>query len=355
MRSPDFNRTNAASFQISLEMVNLRLFRLLRSGSSMRLYQTAKDLLAKGADANFRPHSRTATMTLLGMAVQRCDAGVVSLLLRHGATVHTRFSSKHHTDLTALHVAAMPPDFDDTGLWRSACVVCCSPRCRHIRIVSTLLDHGADVNATDASNRTPLHYAAGNGMLACVQVLYERGADPHLCDRVGNAVSHTPIHFGRNALQHLLCAWENFMMVQVVHNRVRRVASSGSSDEDDEEVMDDLGDAPALVRGSSIHDDVLHLLSQKVHAEKVQEFLKCATTLSNHDGEARRLAFATGLSEKNFDSPVNVLPFDVVQLILENAMPRLCTLVDERHHYAGALTFVYPRVREYLLMLRNVQ
>ena len=43
-------------------------------------------------------------------------------------------------------------------------------------IVKLLLDHGADVNATQADDFTPLHEAAQNGMLDVTQWLLDRGA-----------------------------------------------------------------------------------------------------------------------------------------------------------------------------------
>lgn len=52
---------------------------------------------------------------------------------------------------------------------------------RHPEIVRLLLDHGADVNATQADDFTPLHEAAQNGMLEVTQWLIERGAQINPC------------------------------------------------------------------------------------------------------------------------------------------------------------------------------
>lgn len=47
---------------------------------------------------------------------------------------------------------------------------------RHTKIVKQLLDHSADVNATQSDDFTPLHEAAQNGLLEVAQWLIERGA-----------------------------------------------------------------------------------------------------------------------------------------------------------------------------------
>ncbi len=48
-----------------------------------------------------------------------------------------------------------------------------------------LLRHGADVNATTGTGRTPLHAAAHAGAADYAAFLIEQGADPTLEDREG--------------------------------------------------------------------------------------------------------------------------------------------------------------------------
>ena len=45
------------------------------------------------------------------------------------------------------------------------------------RFVSVLLEHGADVNALNQFQQTPLHCAARNGHAAVVAALLAKGAD----------------------------------------------------------------------------------------------------------------------------------------------------------------------------------
>jgi ankyrin repeat protein len=51
-------------------------------------------------------------------------------------------------------------------------------------VVKTLLDHGADPNAVDATGKTPICYASGRGFPALVRQLLDRGVDPN--NRYGN-------------------------------------------------------------------------------------------------------------------------------------------------------------------------
>ncbi|GAU25473.1 hypothetical protein TSUD_71270 [Trifolium subterraneum] len=53
-------------------------------------------------------------------------------------------------------------------------------------MVDLLLQHGADVNACDSRSWTPLHYCITRGKTAAAKVLLLRGANPHLADEEGN-------------------------------------------------------------------------------------------------------------------------------------------------------------------------
>jgi ankyrin repeat protein len=333
----------------SSELSSLQLYRLLRSGASARLRQSVARLLQLGACPNFRPRWRFETATMLGLAVSRSELGVVTMLLQAGARVRETFSLGCYHNITALHMAAIPPDFDNKYFWHSPCTVCCSSRCRHIRIVNALLQHGAEIDACDASGRTPLHYAVGSGMLACANCLYEHGADPHICDKgIANSAPFLPHRAPRNALQHLLGAWENFMRLQVPGvSNIGRVASSGSSGIDDEHdddslMLNDFAHRPFFGARSfsDVHADLVYVMSKSVLRDKVHMFATCASTLAQH-GSARKMAFAMGLHPRSLHSPVNCLSPDLAKLVIQEAMPSLQSLVNDE---AAEL----PHVKMYL-------
>ncbi|CAM9913340.1 unnamed protein product, partial [Scytosiphon promiscuus] len=87
----------------------------------------------------------------------------------------------------------------------------------HAGVVELLLQHGADVAAREAwAGRTPLHYACQSGSLkAATTLIVKGGADPHLPDL--SAARHTPLEAavvsGHRALSHRL--------VVMVDNRLR--------------------------------------------------------------------------------------------------------------------------------------
>jgi len=110
---------------------------------------------------------------LLLHAAQSLHVDMVELLLDAGANIACtdRFGE------TALHRVAdlRPPEADPARVGRTA---------------SLLLDRGADVDARNRDDVTPLHQAVRARNLAAVEVLLVRGADVNARDKRGS----TPLH-----------------------------------------------------------------------------------------------------------------------------------------------------------------
>jgi len=133
--------------------------------------------------------------SLLHIAAQRAQPGVLSFLLQGGANVNIKDSIDH----TPLHFAAGDGNLE---------------------CVKVLVEHGADINAVNnetmflvakmfpvyvVGGRTPLHMAAENGELECVKYLVEKGADVNMRDFNG----YTPFHLASMQKHHTTAEFLN--------------------------------------------------------------------------------------------------------------------------------------------------
>jgi len=118
----------------------------------------------------------------LGLAAFFGHADIVEFLLKKGAEVNS--PSRNAMRVMPLHSAVAN---------------------RRTEIVKQLLDHGADVNVTQADDFTPLHEAAQNGMLEVTHWLLDRGAqvNPHLSSS-GKTPLALAIEHKREAVAELL-------------------------------------------------------------------------------------------------------------------------------------------------------
>jgi ankyrin repeat protein len=105
-----------------------------------------------------------ANNPILFHAVEALRPEMVEILLEHGATV----SDTDPNGETALHRVA--------DIRRA-------PPAPSAKMATLLLDHGADPNARNWDQVTPLHQAVRARNLAVTKVLLERGADPNAKDK----------------------------------------------------------------------------------------------------------------------------------------------------------------------------
>jgi len=128
---------------------------------------TVRFFVERGADIDALDNSRS---TLLHRASYQGNVEVSQLLLEWGANINVQNGWRQ----TALHLALvrMRDELDD----------------EFFDFIQLLLEHGADVDALDYDNSTPLHMASQYGSLRATCLLLEHGANV----RLQNNGSQTP-------------------------------------------------------------------------------------------------------------------------------------------------------------------
>lgn len=125
--------------------------------------ELAQWLISHGADVNKAVDDRVP----LESACRGLCEGVVRVLLEHGATTNLNQQSKlKHTLIQSTlsnYATYSKPE---------SCA----------RIISLLIEHGADVNAKNWLSRTALHDACQNGLVELVPVLLSYDANPNIAD-----------------------------------------------------------------------------------------------------------------------------------------------------------------------------
>lgn len=135
---------------------------------------TVKYLLSIGADVNKGNEHGKTPLHVAAAAESERALELVKILVTHGADVNARIESKGLPEGTTHMAEGQTPLHEATTVVRLVQQGDDFEFHSNIDVVRFLVDHGADVNATDAWGCTPLFYAQSSDV---VELLVERGTD----------------------------------------------------------------------------------------------------------------------------------------------------------------------------------
>lgn len=149
--------------------------------------------------------------------------------------------------------------------------------------VLMLIDAGADVNARYEDSllheeETPLHWTAGEGLVAVTKALLDGGADPTLLDKYDSSPLHYALEHGHFDVALMLSMWPDKSAVETVFNEVVQRATC-------------LGTCPNCDDSQLSRRVIFQKIAQhRPHDHQALDLLACACLEEYSDREMRMLA-----------------------------------------------------------------
>jgi len=156
---------------LSAKVSMLYIFILMGAPALAEAYIEAKGLPSQSPGHVLTERHRS----LLGPAVDKCDHGMITMLLRHGIGPNWPAKGRH----TCLTLAVRRRDAQTLEA-----------------LIKALLEAGADPNIPNDLGDFPIHEAARRGYEEILRTLLEAGADPNIQDRFGSFPIHQAVEEG---------------------------------------------------------------------------------------------------------------------------------------------------------------
>jgi ankyrin repeat protein len=226
-------------------------------------------LIAKKADMNVK---NEAGQTPLYLAVRQSSKDIIELLIANGADIN----AKNNDDQTPLDIAVNQNRNEVVKLLVAKGVdisIHAAARIGDLAIVEKIIQEGTDLNAKDASGKTPLHHAVEYGHKEVVELLAAKGANVNIKDYDGNTPGHVALGENKRSILELLIA--KGVNVVSIHlsayqgelDKVKNYIRKGT----DVNTVDSFGATPlhyAAVRGSKEVVEFLIASGADINAKK---------------------------------------------------------------------------------------
>ena len=235
LQNPDYQNKSNTSLHLAATNGFLDIVKLLisvghdSSDVSEAVYAYQHSVKSLGISHNTDGH------TPLHLAAAHSHASVVDVLCK---TFASTINLKDNGGLAPLHLASRGQPVSSSPPTSSS-MRSPSKSSEDTSTIENLLEHGANVDAEDASGNTALHYASAWGNLKAVRVLIQAGIDPMCRNHEGWLAEHYSLTVQAEVYyRNLVAEWEKRKAEESMRQKDRAVRGVGglrlvTTDEDD--------------------------------------------------------------------------------------------------------------------------